>query len=186
MHLSPCSCSLKKKNQSSALPEIALRRRKSPSAVSNSMHFIPRGVVIVQFASSPPLFSSKGLVVRSTRNCALSWKVLGGAATFGAGLDFCLIAEFSSGQFGLFPFLPLATARQIWNIRELHRIIACRIGPLHQRGHPEALACWPCATQLAFPRLCAQFQSGFLIDWLFALVLNLGELSRVGLRVFYQ
>ena len=109
---SPCSCSLKKKNQSSVLPEIAPRRRKGPSAVSNSMQFIPRGVVIIQFTSSPLFFSSKRLVVRSTRNYALSWKALEGAATFGAGFDLCPIAEFSSRQFGLFPFLLLATARR--------------------------------------------------------------------------
>ena len=46
-------CSPKKKSQSSALPEIALRRGGIPSAINNSMQFMLRGVVFVQFASSP-------------------------------------------------------------------------------------------------------------------------------------
>ena len=49
-----------------------------------------------------PFPSSKKLVVRSTRNYALSWKAPEGAATFGADLDLCPIAEFSNGQFGFF------------------------------------------------------------------------------------
>ena len=159
---------LKKKNQSSVLPEIAPRRRKGPSAVSNSMQFIPRGVVIIQFTSSPLFFSSKRLVVRSTRNYALSWKALEGAATFGAGFDLCPIAEFSSRQFGLFPFLLLATARRNFGTFEnFSESLPAGSARLHQPGPPEALAPWPCATQLGFPLLRAQFQSGFLIDWSF-------------------
>ena len=46
-------CSPKKKSQSSALPEIALRRGETPSAANNSMQFMLRGVEIVQLASSP-------------------------------------------------------------------------------------------------------------------------------------
>ena len=90
----------------------------------------------------------------------------------------------------IWPF-PLPPARhcspEFWNVRELLRIIACRIGPFAPaRGPPEALTRWPCATQPGLPPLRAQFQSGILIDWSFALVLGLGEFLRVSLRVFYQ
>ena len=135
-----------------------------------------------------PFPSSKKLVVRSTRNYALSWKAPEGAATFGADLDLCPIAEFSSGQFGPFPLPPARhCSPNSWNVREIPRIIACQIGPFASaRGAPEALTRWPCATQPGLPPLRAQFQSGILIEWSFALVPGLGEFLRVSLRVFYQ
>ena len=71
-----------------------------------------------------------------------------------------------------------------WNVREIPRIIACQIGPFASaRGAPEALTRWPCATQPGLPPLRAQFQSGILIEWSFALVLGLGY--RGGPRGFW-
>ena len=135
-----------------------------------------------------PLLLSKKLVLRSTRNYALSWKVPERASTFGADLHPCPVAEFSNSQFG--PFPPLPTRHRLpnsWNVREIPRIIPCQIGPFAAaRGAPEALTRWPCATQPGLPPLRAQFQSGVLIDWSFVLVLGLGEFLGVSLRVFYQ
>ena len=135
-----------------------------------------------------PFLCPKKLVLRSTRNYALSWKVPERSSIFGADLDLCPTAEFSNSQFGL--FRPPPTRHCLpnsWNVREIPRIIACQIGPFASaRGAPEALTRWPCATQPGLPPLRAQFQSGILIEWSFALVLGLGEFLRVSLRVFYQ
>ena len=103
-------------------------------------------------------------------------------------LDFTLLQNSSSSQFGPFPLPPTRHCLpNSWNVREIPRIIVCQIGPFAAaRGAPGVLTRWACATQPGFPPLRAQFQSGILNDWSFVLVLGLGEFSCVSLRVFYK
>ena len=125
------------------------------------MFLLLMGAEFVNFASSLLLFSRpKKTVLCSTRNCALSWKVPEKSSTFGAGLDLCLIAEFSNCQFGLFALLPLATASQILGtfekIPESLPAKSARFSA--NRGAPEIPMRWACATQPGLPPLRAQFR----------------------------
>ena len=81
-----------------------------------------------------PFPSSKKLVVRSTRNYALSWKVPEGPATFGADLDLCPIAEFSSGQFG--PFPPPFARQFPGTFEKFPESLPARSARLHQLAAP--------------------------------------------------
>ena len=149
------------------------------------MQFIPRGVVIIQFTSSPLFFSSKRLVVRSTRNYALPWKALEGAATFGAGFDLCPIADFKNSQFSLFrppPNSPLLAKFLERSRNSQNRCLPNRPVFNQSRRSWNSMR-WACATQPGLPPLHAQFRLGVLVDGSSFLFLGLGEFvwcDRVG------
>jgi len=59
----------------------------------------------VHFTSSPLFIVPKVSLSLNPKKCALSWKIPERSSTFGAGLDLCLIAEFSNKP--VWPFAPL-------------------------------------------------------------------------------
>ena len=113
-----------------------------------------------------PFLCPKKLVLRSTRNYALSWKVPERSSIFGADLDFCPVADFSNSQFGLFRPPPTRhCSLNSWNVREIPRICICQIGRFfnHSRRLCNSWR-WACAAQPGLPPLCAQFRLGVHTD----------------------
>ena len=89
-----------------------------------------------------PFLCPKKLVLRSTRNYALSWKVPERSSIFGADLDFCLVADFSNSQFGLFRPPPTRhCSPNSWNVREIPRICVCRIGRFSTNPGASGIRC---------------------------------------------
>ena len=81
---------------------------------------------------------------------------------------FCLVADFSNSQFGLFHPPPTHhCSLNSWNVREIPRITVCQIGPVSSanRGVPGIPTRWACATQPGLLPLCAQFRFGVSTDW---------------------
>ena len=114
-----------------------------------------------------PFFVPKVSPSLNPKKCALSWKIPERSSTFGAGLDLCLIAEFSNKP--VWPFPPSSPsplfARLLERSREfLNRV--CQIGRLPaNHGAPGVSTRWACASQPGFPPLRAQFRFGVTTDW---------------------
>ena len=109
-----------------------------------------------------PFLCPKKLVLRSTRNYALSWKVPERSSIFGADLDLCPVADFSNGQFSLFrppPNSPLL-AKFLERSRNSQNLCLPNRPVFNQSRRSWNSMRWACATQPGLPALRNQFRLG--------------------------
>ena len=133
-----------------------------------------------------PLLSSKKLVLRSTRNYALSWKVPERSPSFGAVFRFCLVAEFL--KWPVWPFSPSShsplLAKFLERSRNSQNLCLPNRPVFNQSRRSWNSMRWACATQPRLPPLRAQFRLGIPTDGSSSLFLGLGEFVVLAYRVF--
>ena len=92
-------------------------------------------------------------------------------------LEFCPVAEFSNGQFGL--FLPSShsplLAKFLERSRNSQNLCLPNRPVFNQSRRSWNSMRWACATQPGLPPLRAQFRLGISTDWSSSLFLGLGE-----------